>query len=46
MSDIEDFLAVLGQWGSFGTSCDMGLGDLGVGIDEFLHLLGTWGPCP
>jgi len=43
---INDFLALLGQWGAIGTSCDLDLGDPGVGIDEFLDLLANWGPCP
>ncbi len=46
MVGIGDFLAVIGQWGSIGTSCDMGLGLPGVGIEEFLQILGSWGPCP
>ena len=41
---ITDFLALLGQWGSVGTSCDIDGG--GVGITDFLDLLGNWGPCP
>ncbi len=40
---IEDFLAVLGQWGAPGP-CDFDGG--GVGITDFLKLLGTWGACP
>ena len=43
---INDFLALLAQWGSIGTSCDFGLGPPGVGINEFLDLLANWGPCP
>ncbi len=43
---IVDFLAVLGQWGLIGESCDMGLGPQGVGIEEFNAVLGLWGPCP
>ncbi len=43
---INDFLALLAQWGSIGTSCDLGLGEAGVGIEEFLDLLANWGPCP
>jgi hypothetical protein len=41
---IEDFLAVLGQWGGPG-SCDFD-GSGGVGIEDFLKILGVWGPCP
>ncbi len=40
---INDFLAVLAQWGSPG-SCDFDGG--GVGINDFLDLLANWGPCP
>jgi len=41
---IVDFLALLGQWGQVGSSCDFNGG--GVGIVEFLDLLGNWGRCP
>ncbi len=41
---IVDFLALLGQWGMIGTSCD--LDGEGVGITDFLAVLGHWGPCP
>ena len=41
---IQDFLAVLGQWGQLGASCD--LDGNGVGIEEFLGVLGNWGSCP
>ena len=44
--DSLDFLALLGEWDSVGSSCDFGLGAPGVGIDEFLDLLANWGPCP
>ncbi len=44
MVGIVDFLAVLGQWGQVGTSCDFDGG--GVGIVGFLKLLAHWGPCP
>ncbi len=40
---INDFLAVLAQWGGLG-SCDFDGG--GVGINDFLDLLAAWGPCP
>jgi len=43
---INDFLALLAQWGETGTSCDFIPGDAGVGIDEFLDLLANWGVCP
>ncbi len=41
---IEDFLAVLGQWGQVDASCDIDGG--GVGITDFLALLANWGMCP
>jgi len=41
---INDFLALLAQWGQVGTSCDFDGG--GVGIVDFLDLLANWGPCP
>ncbi len=40
---INEFLAVLGQWGTPG-SCDYDGG--GVGITDFLKVLGVWGTCP
>ncbi len=43
---INDFLALLSQWGQVAVSCEMGLGAPGVGIEEFLDLLAHWGPCP
>ena len=39
---INDFLALLAQWGTPG-SCDLDGG--GVGINDFLELLASWGPC-
>jgi len=42
--DTIDFLALLGQWGQVGTSCDAD--GQGVGVTAFLELLGHWGPCP
>jgi hypothetical protein len=44
MVGIVDFLAVLAQWGMIGSSCDFD--GSGVGINQFLELLGHWGPCP
>ena len=41
---IVDFLALLGEWGVAGGSCDFDGG--GTGITDFLALLGNWGPCP
>ncbi len=43
---INDFLALLAEWDSIGSACDLGLGAPGVGIEEFLDLLANWGPCP
>ena len=40
---INDFLALLAQWGGPG-SCDIDGG--GVGINDFLDLLANWGRCP
>lgn len=40
---IEEFLAVLGQWGTDGP-CDFDGG--GVGVADVHQLLGLWGPCP
>ena len=40
---INDFLALLAQWGGAG-SCDIDGG--GVGINDFLDLLANWGQCP
>ncbi len=41
---IDEFLAILGTWGSPGP-CDYD-GSGAVGIEEFLKVLGTWGTCP
>ncbi len=41
---IVDFLTVLAQWGTIGTSCDIDGG--GVGITDLLSLLANWGSCP
>ena len=40
---INDFLAMLAQWGTAGT-CDFDGGN--VGISDFLDLLAHWGRCP
>ncbi len=40
---INDFLALLGQWGQV-DSCDFD--GSGVGVTDFLEMLGNWGPCP
>jgi hypothetical protein len=42
--EVSDFLALLAQWGSAGSSCDFDGG--GVGVTDFLALLAAWGPCP
>ncbi len=41
--DIDDFLAVIAQWGTEGT-CDFDGG--GVGINDFLAVIANWGVCP
>jgi hypothetical protein len=41
--NIPDFLKMLAEWGGPG-SCDFD-GD-GVDVNDFLILLGNWGPCP
>ncbi len=43
---INDFLAVLAQWGTIGAPCDMFGDPNGVGIQSFLAILAAWGPCP
>ena len=42
---INDFLTLLGDWGTIGTSCNH-VNPGGVGISDFLALLAAWGPCP
>ncbi len=42
---INDFLALLAQWGTLG-SCNIDGDGSGVGINDFLALLANWGPCP
>lgn len=42
---VDDFLAVLAQWGQTGTSCHFAGGGA-VGVDEFLDVLAHWGNCP
>ncbi len=43
---IEDFLAVLAQWTTIGSSCDIAGDPNGVGINAFLAILANWGACP
>ena len=43
---INDFLEVLSQWGTIGSSCDFAGDPNGVGINAFLAILASWGPCP
>lgn len=43
--DVVDLLALLGQWGQLGTSCDTS-DDGSVGVIDLLEMLGHWGPCP
>lgn len=40
---VVDLLALLGQWGLTGGSCDFN--GTGVGVVELLKLLGQWGSC-
>ncbi len=42
---IDDFLMLLGDWGTIGSPCDFGAGPEGIGIEDFLELLAHWGPC-
>jgi len=43
---INDFLAVLAQWTTVGSSCDFAGDPDGVGINAFLAILANWGVCP
>jgi hypothetical protein len=44
--DVQDFLALLAQWGGPGT-CDCDSPPDGVvDVQDFLAILATWGPCP
>ncbi len=43
MVDIFDFITVLGEWGTQGSTCDIDGG--GIGITDFLTVLGSWGGC-
>ncbi|MHC4303824.1 MAG: GC-type dockerin domain-anchored protein [Planctomycetota bacterium] len=44
--DVQDFLALLAQWGGAG-SCDCDSPPDGVvDVQDFLAILATWGPCP
>ena len=43
-TEIEEFLAVIGNWGQSCVPCDIDGG--GVGITDFLLVIGFWGPCP
>jgi hypothetical protein len=46
--NVEDFLALLGAWGSSDPTYDIAPdgGDGIVDIQDFLALLAAWGPCP
>ncbi len=46
MVGINDFLGLLGQWGSDPGGPPDFDGDGTVGINDFLELLGNWGVCP
>ncbi len=41
---INDFLALLAQWGLVNAPCDFN--GCGVDLVDFLKLLANWGPCP
>lgn len=41
---INDFLALLADWGTVGSPCDFN--GNGVDVVDFLDLLANWGPCP
>ncbi len=41
---INDFLELLAQWSTVGSSCDFDGG--GAGITDFLDMLAHWGDCP
>ncbi|MHC4080320.1 MAG: agmatine deiminase family protein [Planctomycetota bacterium] len=43
--NVEDFLLLLGAWGSAGGPADVN-GDGIVNVEDFLLLLGAWGDCP
>ena len=43
---IDDFLAVLGQWGTDPGGPPDFDGNGNVGIEDFLAVLGNWGLCP
>ncbi|MHC4100496.1 MAG: sialidase family protein [Planctomycetota bacterium] len=42
--NVQDFLALLDEWGQVDTPCDFDGG--GVSVTDFLDLLANWGPCP
>jgi hypothetical protein len=42
--DVDDLLALLGDWGSSGGPADLNDDGL-VDVDDLLLLLGAWGPC-
>jgi hypothetical protein len=42
--DVQDFLAVLSEWGLVGAPCD--IDGAGVSITDFLGVLTYWGACP
>jgi hypothetical protein len=44
--NVQDFLAMLAQWGGDG-SCDCNNPPDGVvNVQDFLQILATWGDCP
>jgi hypothetical protein len=43
--DIDDLLAVINLWGSFGGPADVNSSGT-VDIDDLLTVINSWGPCP
>jgi hypothetical protein len=41
-----DFFELLAQWNQVGSSCDFGLGAVGVDVVDFFELIARWGQCP
>ena len=44
MTDVEDLLVLLAQWGGIG-SCDIASAVGIVDVADLLALLAAWGPC-
>jgi hypothetical protein len=43
---VNDFFTLIAQWNQVGSSCDFGLGAVGVDVVDFFELIARWGPCP